>query len=203
MKTERSKQKPSTGLRRSPPPRGRFWAVFGGSQDFQTAKSSGLRDYRKPYLTGKRLGEILLKSLAVTVLLAVFFYRSPIAVILLLPVGALYFSRELKGLVRKDRRHLEEEFKECIEAVRTSLKAGYSAENAFLSGMEEMEQMYGADSLMLRELELIKRGLVVNIPLEELLASLGERSGSEPIAQFAEVFAIAKKRGGNGEEAGI
>lgn len=60
-----------------------------------------------------------------------------------------------------------------------------------------MEQLYGADSLICIELKTIRRGLHINIPLEEMLADFGERSHCEDILQFAEVFGIAKRSGGN------
>ncbi len=61
----------------------------------------------------------------------------------------------------------------------------------------DMEQLYGADSLICMELKTIRRGLHINIPLEEMLADFGERSRCEDILQFAEVFGIAKRSGGN------
>ena len=51
--------------------------------------------------------------------------------------------------------------------------------------------------MIYQELELIRRGLVINITLEELLEDLAERSDSEEIRQFAQIFAIAKRSGGN------
>lgn len=57
--------------------------------------------------------------------------------------------------------------------------------------------MYGEDALICRELRVVRRGLNINVPLEELLADFGERSGCEEVVQFAEVFAIAKRSGGN------
>ena len=59
-----------------------------------------------------------------------------------------------------------------------------------------MKLLYGEQSAIYIELEHIRRGLVINITLEELLADLAERSGSEDIMQFVRVFAIAKKSGG-------
>lgn len=104
--------------------------------------------------------------------------------------------------MRKERgRHQREElagqFRECILAAAASLQAGYSVENAFLECERDMSQMFGKDALICGELKLIRRGLNINISLEELLADLGERSGCEEMVQFAEVFSIAKRNGGN------
>lgn len=95
------------------------------------------------------------------------------------------------------RERLAGQFRECILAVASSLQAGYSVENAFLECEQDMEQMFGQEALICVELRLIRRGLAINISLEELLADLGERSGCDEIAQFGEVFSIAKRNGGN------
>lgn len=115
----------------------------------------------------------------------------------LLPVGVMLYRniRSRKG--EREREELTAQFRECILAVSTLLEAGYSVENAFLECGQDMALMYGEDALICRELKIVRRGLHINVSLEELLADLGERSGSEEIIQFAEVFSIAKRSGGN------
>lgn len=95
------------------------------------------------------------------------------------------------------REKLTIEFKECILSVSTSLKAGYAVENAFLESRGDMKLLFGENSMIYNELELIRRGLVINITLEELLEDLADRSGSADIHQFAQIFVIAKRNGGN------
>ncbi|MCR5477333.1 MAG: type II secretion system F family protein [Lachnospiraceae bacterium] len=156
-----------------------------------------MRDYRKIFWTRERFGTLFLQAVLVTVLLAWFFYRSIWALLPLSAAGALYFRKGARELIRKDREDLERQFRECIESVKTALKAGYSAENAFLESEKDLELLFGRDSMIYREMELIRRGLVVNRTLEELLAGFAIRSGSDAIGQFAEVFVIAKRSGGN------
>lgn len=101
------------------------------------------------------------------------------------------------NLVLRDRRILESQFGEAIRAVETALKAGYSVENAFVQSGRDMERQFGRDSFICEELEAIRRGMILNITLEEMLEDLGRRSGSEVVSDFARVFAIAKRYGGN------
>ena len=61
----------------------------------------------------------------------------------------------------------------------------------------DMERLYGDDSLMAKELRFFRNGLRNHVPLELLLADLGIRSGEPDIEDFAEVFSIAKRSGGN------
>ena len=112
-------------------------------------------------------------------------------------IGVLFFKRIKAGRIKKNRDRLERQFKECILAVGTSLRAGYSVENAFRDSQGDMIRMFGGEAFIVNELTIIRRGLVMNISLEELLSDLAERSGSRHIGQFAQVFEIAKKNGGN------
>ena len=61
----------------------------------------------------------------------------------------------------------------------------------------EVENLYGKDAILLRELEEINRAVALNIPIEKLLDQFADRSGNADIMSFAEVFAFAKRSGGN------
>lgn len=140
---------------------------------------------------------VLLQALCVVLFLAYFFYKSVWAVIPLAGVGMAYVRIQKVRKAERSRRELREQFKECMLSVSTSLKAGYAVENAFLESRSDMRLLYGEQSLIYQELELIRRGLVININLEELLNDLAKRSNCEEISQFARIFSIAKRNGGN------
>lgn len=130
-------------------------------------------------------------------LLAYFFYRSVWAMLPLSIVGVLFFRMERDKKIEKIKEELNIQFKECILSVASCLKAGYAVENAFVESRNDMKLLYGESSLIYTELECIRRGLIINITLEELLTDLGNRSASDDIMQFAQVFGIAKRNGGN------
>lgn len=136
-------------------------------------------------------------SAAVTGMLAFFFYRSLWAVPALSPIGVFFYCSICR---KKEERHKEEltaQFRECILSVATSLQAGYSAENAFVECGNDMKLMYGENAPICRELGIIRRGLHINITLEELLQDFAGRSGCKEINQFAQIFSLAKRNGGN------
>ncbi|MBO4609479.1 MAG: type II secretion system F family protein [Lachnospiraceae bacterium] len=163
----------------------------------RTEKSSGARDYRSvKWDAGKRLRAVL-ESAGCVLLLSFFFYRSFLAAVPLSFIGILYFRKKGKSLAAKDRKNLESQFGEAIRGVETALKAGYSVENAFVQSGRDMERQFGRDAFICEELEAIRRGMILNITLEEMLTDLGMRSGSEAISDFAKVFAIAKRYGGS------
>ncbi len=155
------------------------------------------RDYREYTWSGSEVLLTGLQVVGVVVALSWFFYRSLWAVIPLSVLGVLYYRVLREEKIEKCRQQLLYEFKECVLSVATALRAGYAVENAFLESCNDMRMLFGEQSLIFRELEVIRRGLVINITLEELLKDLGDRSACPEMQQFAEVFAIAKRSGGN------
>ena len=129
--------------------------------------------------------------------LSYFFYRSILAAVPLTVVGVFYYKMLKERKKEKCKRELTIQFKDCMLSVSASLRAGYAVENAFVESETDLCPLYGQQSLIFQELEVIRRGLVINITLEELLADLAERSGCEEIIQFAQIFSIAKRNGGN------
>ena len=138
----------------------------------------------------------LLEGIAVAALFAYFFYRSLLAFFLLLPGVYRYRSFRKQGILRQKQEKLQLQFKELLLAVNTNMQAGYSIENAFLNSRRDMLQLFGSDSEIVKELEILKKGMGNGIPLSRLLKDLGERSGEGEIREFAEVFVTAGETGG-------
>ena len=140
---------------------------------------------------------VIVQAAGIVLLLAYFFYRSFLAVIPLSVVGITFFWWTGKKKAKQCREELTFQFRECILSVSAALKAGYAVENAFLESRGDMRLLFGEDSLIFKELELIRRGMIINITLEEQLEDLAARSGCEEINQFAAIFSVAKKSGGS------
>ena len=137
------------------------------------------------------------KNGLIVVLLAVLFYDSLIAVLFLLPVGALLVRKDLVH-AREDRMmELKKAFRECLLSVSAGLSAGYSPENAFRRAGAELSMLYDAQSDMMQELQGFERRLGTNENLEVILSEFAQRSGMEEARSFSEVFMYAKRSGGN------
>jgi len=159
--------------------------------------SSKQRDYnRYTWKKGEKAAAILLSAL-VTLFFAIFFYRSMIAIIPMSAIGIFCFYSVRQKKTDKAKKELTVQFRECILSVSASLRAGYSVENAFRECRQDMVLLYGDDALICGELDYIRRGLDINIVLEELLTDLAGRSGCPEIREFAQIFVLAKRNGGN------
>lgn len=148
------------------------------------------------FSTKEAIATILLGT-SIVGFLAVLFYRSVWAMFFLSPLEILVWKEIKVAQIQKRKNALAEQFKDCLQSVSTNMKAGYSAENAFKESRQDLIRLYGNQSFMVQELEHIVQGLQNNRNLENMLLDLGERSGVNEIQEFGEVFAIAKRSGGN------
>lgn len=154
-------------------------------------------DYRNYNLNQKEIALCLLQSGGMSLLIAGLFYHSFWGILLALPLIPffLYQCKEY-GKVRQ-QRELSFGFKECIRLAAAAMRAGYSPENAFAEAEKELSHLLSEQDMMCRELREINRQVRLNIPLEKLLSEFAFRSGVEEIRIFAQVFAHAKRSGGD------
>ncbi|MCR5210172.1 MAG: type II secretion system F family protein [Lachnospiraceae bacterium] len=169
-------------------------------------KSSGRRgscegivkaDYNEYTLT---LNEIILygaEAIALIILISYIFYRSFLAVFLLSPTIILFLDHKRKRRIKSEKEKLTLQFREMMHSVIAGLQAGYSVENAFEHSYDDLILLYGRDEIIPKEIEVINRNLRNNHNLEEVLTDLAERTHVKDIADFAEVFRIAKRSGGD------
>ena len=125
------------------------------------------------------------------------FYQSWVAAVLLSPFAIPYCAYRFRGEREREKRILSGQFRELLDSVNNALRAGDSPENAFREGYREMLYEYGEYAPVTREMGRLIGGLDNRIPLEKLLEDFARRAGTEEIREFAEVFGIAKRGGGN------
>lgn len=151
---------------------------------------------RYSFSVGEMLSTCCIGVLLV-VFLAALFYRSLFSALLLAPLGIWVWKERKAKKIKRRKKELSYQFKDCMQSVCANLKAGYSVENAFRESLSDIRLLYGEQCCMAAELTYIVQGLANHVSLEELLLSLGERSKVSDIREFGEVFAIAKRNGGN------
>ncbi|MCR4441962.1 MAG: type II secretion system F family protein [Peptococcaceae bacterium] len=130
--------------------------------------------------------------------LAYVFYRSVFIAALAAPFAVFYPRIKSRELAAARKYELNLQFKDALDSLAASLSAGRSVENAFKEVVKDLALLYpGADAYIIREFAVIAGRIEMNEPVEDALAGFARRSGLEDIANFAEVFAIGKKSGGN------
>lgn len=154
-------------------------------------------DYKTYHFSAKELCMQLVYYGILDGTISFLFYRSWVAFLLLVP-GAWFFIKEQKKIrIRKRKQILCQEFLCGMQAVSASLCAGYSIEHAFEEGLLEVKKIYHDNALIVKEFTVIVNGLKVNLTPEQLLLDLAKRSGERDIENFSQVFASAKRSGGD------
>ncbi len=114
-----------------------------------------------------------------------------------MPLCIPWFVYQKRLQIERNTRLIGIQFRDAIASALTSMKAGYSVENAFMEAGKDMELLYGKKSLISEELSKIRKGIKNNVPIEKLIFKMGRETGNTDIQDFAEVFAVAKRSGGN------
>lgn len=161
------------------------------------SKNCNLPDYAEYHFTFVQKLLYLLEGCLLVGMIGYFFYQSWIACVCLFPVLAFFLREKKKELAKKRRQELSMQFKDLVLSLSANQRAGYSIENAFREAYRDMEMLYGTESPVCQEVRHIIRGLENNVVLEKLLYNLGIRSSLQDIMQFADIFVIAKRSGGN------
>lgn len=159
-------------------------------------KKEGGIDYQHYPLTMQQEFSCIVEGLVIIAGLAWFFYRSIYAFVFLLPLFSFYCQEKRREIRNRQIQQLEKEFRELLLCVSVNMQAGYSIENAFLESDENMVNLFGSSSFIVRELEIIRRGMSNQIPMEHLLADLGRRCPGGEIEEFSALFQVAQKTGG-------
>ena len=164
----------------------------------QSANLKQPESYDKYRLSKSERVKYGLAGIGLAALVAYVFYRSAILFfILLIPSLCIIYRKKQKELLERRREELNLQFREMMHAVTAGLQAGYSIENAFIHAHQDICLLYGETSMMARELSYMTRELRNNRNLEDLLSEFAVRTQVADIRDFAQVFHIAKRSGGN------
>lgn len=137
------------------------------------------------------------QAVMVTILFGIFFYQSIAASFFMIPVGLWFLTMSGRRKEKEKRQRLRNEFKEAILSVAANLRAGYAVENAFRETLQEMKMLYGKETPIYQEFYRIVQGLANQISIETLMGQFAKRAKLVEIQEFADIFAIAKRSGGN------
>lgn len=156
-----------------------------------------VKDYKSYQFHTSQIVLYSVVGTGLVLILSIVFYHSWIAIIALSPLIPIYLQKKKNEFCEKEKTELNEQFKEAILAVSVNLRAGYSIENSFREAYRDVTVMFGKESNISKELFHIAKGLDNNVLLETLLFDLAKRSHIDNILDFAEIFQIAKRSGGD------
>lgn len=128
---------------------------------------------------------------------AYLFYADLWAAVLLSPLGIYYYRRKKRESIRKKQREFRGQFRDALETLASALSVGYSMENAVKEVGREMQVMYPAKALIVREFIYMSHQLNINMTAEQVWKELARRTQLEEVQSFVTVFTLAKRNGGD------
>lgn len=156
-----------------------------------------IKDYNIYQYTKKEWIGYFLVGAVIGAIAGYVFYDSIFGMLLLIPYGFIHLHMKRKKLIKKRKWQLNMEFRDGLSSLCAALNAGYSIENAFSQAVADLKLMYSPDDLIVREFEGIVNQISMNCTVEDALTDFANRTGIEDIDNFTEVFATAKRTGGD------
>ncbi len=156
-----------------------------------------MTDYKKNNCSKRMIATFLAEGFLLISLLSYLFYRSWIAMLFCSPLLYFYVQQKIKDQQKQRRNQLNLQFKDGILSVSAALKVGYSVENSFAQAHKDLLLLYQEKDDITLEFQHINRQLKNNVILEKILLDFARRSGVKDIKDFAEIFIIAKRSGGD------
>ena len=138
-----------------------------------------------------------IKTTAVFLLILYVFYGTFAAAPFLIPVWFLYMRDWIRDTAGKKEQQFRVQFRDSIQEMSAVLKAGYSVENAIREVSRELVPLYDKESRIRKEYDRMTHQLEMKMPIAEVLEQFAERTGQEDVEDFVNVFAAAKKSGGD------
>lgn len=162
-------------------------------------RNTGMQtDYNIYHMSANEKLVSVLVAVAIIYTVGYIFYRSILISLLLIPLALLYPRLRTKDIISKRKNELNLQFREALYSIASSLSAGKSIESAFRDAQKELSIQYpDHGTYIIIELEQINKRLEMNETIEEALTDFANRSHLEDIVNFADVFTICKRTGGN------
>jgi len=154
-------------------------------------------DYNVYVYSKKEWIKFFLQGGAIGFCIGLLFYSNIIGAILLSSYGFIFVQNKRKQKIEERKWLLNLQFKDGLSCVSAALNAGYSVENAFHQAVMDLKLMYPSDAYIVQEFEGMVRQIKMNMTVEDVLMDFSNRSHVEDITNFAEVFVIGKRTGGD------
>ncbi|RAP77061.1 type II secretion system F family protein [Paenibacillus montanisoli] len=174
------------------------WLLWLGWSGSAAAAGRELPCYWEYRLSKRQFGAAAAVGCVLVFASAFLFYRSVVAALVLSAAGVLAPRIQRRTLLEQRRLRLALQFKEALYSIASSLAAGRSVENAFLTAHEDLRLLYPDPSAeILVEFEIIAARMGYGESLEQALTDFSSRAQIDDISQFADVFTTCKRSGGD------
>lgn len=109
----------------------------------------------------------------------------------------IFYPMRCQQLKDKRKKELTQQFRSLLETLAVSLSSGMNMSESLISAYNDLKMEYSEKAHIVSEVKEMIDGIQNNIPIEDMMKSLGERSEIEDIKNFGTVFEICYRAGGN------
>jgi len=99
--------------------------------------------------------------------------------------------------LNKRKQVLLMEFRDLLESLTTSYSSGRNTMDAFAESYQDLLDLHGEHSDIVKEVRIILGGIANNFVIEDLLNDFAVRSDLEDVSSFAAIFESCNRQGGN------
>lgn len=111
--------------------------------------------------------------------------------------GLKFLPIRCEQLKKKRKNMLRRQFMDLLDSLAASIASGNNAINAFIGAKNDLSLQYDESSMIVQELSLLIAGMQSGAEIEEMLIDFGKRSEIEEISNFARVFKLSYRKGGD------
>jgi tight adherence protein B len=135
---------------------------------------------------------------AVIFMIGFIFYEN-VMIAGLLSISSPYFLRiRRRQLLQRRKNELNDQFKQALFSLSSSLSAGRSIENSITETVVDLQMLYAnPQTYIIVEFNLIIQKLRNGENIENAIKQFSQRADMEDIRNFSEVLSICKRSGGN------
>jgi tight adherence protein B len=164
----------------------------------ETKQANTLIDYSIYELTFNEKAAALVMSAAVVFMITFIFYKD-ILTAFLLSTSCFYFLRiRRRQLLLRRKSELNDQFKQALFSLSSSLSAGRSFENSIIETVQDLQMLYAnPQTYIIVEFNIIVQKLRNGENVEAALRQFSERADMDDIRNFSDVLSICKRSGGN------
>ena len=114
--------------------------------------------------------------------------------------GWVYIFIRAQGAIVKRKTRLRLQFRDMLEALSVSMRAGNPPAKALLSAREDLLLLYDESSDIITELDIITALFNNAVPLSAAFHDFAERSGLEDVESFATIYKTIEGKSSRADE---
>lgn len=153
-------------------------------------------DYSKSKLTPlQKIGIFILAVIVFTLVYFVFYHNVILSMIIALPTAYIIEDKIVKFLIVERKKHLQLQFRDLLESMSVSVRAGGNELNALESAYKDLLLTYNPEADIMIELNtIILKNKNGGINLRDLFMDFGKRSNVDDIKSFATIFNVIENK---------